>query len=61
VHSFRNRAQARVQEHYTWDQVVDQYEQLFASMAGFTLPGDPLQSPLPAEARAAALTKSASA
>ena len=33
VHSYRNRAQARVQEHYTWDRVVDQYEQLFAEMA----------------------------
>ena len=38
VHSFRNRAQARVQEHYTWDRVVDQYEQLFAEMAGLSLP-----------------------
>src|SRR5436190_3144114 len=38
VHSFRNRAQARVQEHYTWDRVVDQYEQLFAEMAGLPQP-----------------------
>lgn len=38
VHSFRNRAQARVLEHYTWDRVVDQYEQLFAEMAGLPLP-----------------------
>jgi glycosyltransferase involved in cell wall biosynthesis len=37
VHSFRNRAQTRVQEHYTWDRVVDQYEQLFAEMAGLEL------------------------
>jgi len=34
VHAFRNRAQTRVREHYTWDRVVDQYEQLFAEMAG---------------------------
>src|SRR2546426_1883906 len=33
VHALRNRAQARVLEHYTWDRVVDQYEQLFAEMA----------------------------
>jgi glycosyltransferase involved in cell wall biosynthesis len=45
VQSFRNRAQLRVQQNYDWDQVVDQYEQLFASMAGqevrnLTLPSD---------------------
>jgi len=42
VHSFRNRAQARVQEFYDWDFVVDQYEQLFARMAGLpaSLPQD---------------------
>lgn len=38
VHSFRNRAQARVQERYDWDYVVDQYENLFAKMAGLHLP-----------------------
>jgi glycosyltransferase involved in cell wall biosynthesis len=38
VHSYRNRAQARAREHYTWDRVVDQYEQLFAQMAGQPLP-----------------------
>ena len=38
VHAFRNRAQARVLEHYTWDRVVDQYEQLFAEMAGVEIP-----------------------
>src|SRR6266851_5524573 len=32
VHSYRNRAQARVQEFYDWDYVVDQYERLFAKM-----------------------------
>ena len=38
VHSYRNRAQARAREHYTWDRVVDQYEQLFAEMAGIPIP-----------------------
>jgi glycosyltransferase involved in cell wall biosynthesis len=38
VHSYRNRAQARVQEMYDWDYVVDQYEHLFATMAGKPLP-----------------------
>src|SRR5882757_8982247 len=37
VHAYRNRAQARAREHYTWDRVVDQYEQLFAEMAGLRL------------------------
>lgn len=34
VHSYRQRAQARVREAYDWDYVVDQYEKLFAKMAG---------------------------
>jgi glycosyltransferase involved in cell wall biosynthesis len=34
VQAFRNRAQQRVQSHYDWDTVVDQYEQLFARMSG---------------------------
>jgi glycosyltransferase involved in cell wall biosynthesis len=34
VQSYRNRAQIRVQRHYDWDRVVDQYERLFARMAG---------------------------
>ena len=38
VHSYRNRAQARVLEFYDWDYVVDQYERLFAKMAGVSLP-----------------------
>lgn len=38
VHSYRNRAQARVLEYYDWDYVVDQYERLFAKMAGLQLP-----------------------
>lgn len=38
VHSYRNRAQARVQEMYDWNYVVDRYEDLFARMAGLPLP-----------------------
>ena len=40
VQAYRNRAQARAREHYTWDRVVDQYEQLFAEMAGISIPRD---------------------
>lgn len=39
VQAFRNRAQQRIQSHYDWDTVVDQYEQLFARMCGQTIPG----------------------
>ena len=38
VQAYRNRAQARVQDAYDWNYVVDQYEALFARMAGVTLP-----------------------
>jgi glycosyltransferase involved in cell wall biosynthesis len=38
VQSYRHRAQARVKEAYEWDFVVDQYERLFAKMAGLQLP-----------------------
>lgn len=41
VQSYRHRAQARVQEAYEWDFVVDQYERLFAKMAGLQLPEQP--------------------
>ncbi|PWT81181.1 MAG: glycosyl transferase family 1 [Acidobacteria bacterium] len=34
VHAYRNRAQVRVQTNYDWDRIVDQYEHLFAEMAG---------------------------
>ena len=48
VQSYRHRAQARVQQHYDWDRVVDQYERLFARMAGHT---EELATPLAADAR----------
>lgn len=38
VHSYRNRAQIRARDVYDWDHVVDQYEQLFARMAGLEAP-----------------------
>jgi len=45
VQAFRNRAQARAREHYTWDRVVDQYEQLFAEMAGISITRDQSEVP----------------
>ena len=41
VQAYRHRAQARVQDAYDWDYVVDQYEDLFARMAGLSLPRRP--------------------
>ena len=38
VQAYRNRAQQRVESHYDWETVVDQYEQLFARMIGQALP-----------------------
>jgi glycosyltransferase involved in cell wall biosynthesis len=38
VHAYRHRAQQRVQSHYDWDRVVDQYEELFARMSGRQVP-----------------------
>src|SRR5260370_22276690 len=40
VQAYRNRAQLRVQKYYDWERVVDQYEQLFARMAGMPLNQD---------------------
>ena len=45
VQAYRNRAQARVQDAYDWDYVVDQYEDLFAKMAGLTLSQRPSAPP----------------
>ncbi len=64
VHSYRNRAQARVQKHYDWDYVVDQYERLFARMAGRPLPSldhANLNEPLVSETEKESLSRSASA
>ena len=42
VQAYRNRAQQRVQTHYDWDGVVDQYEQLFRRMSGLAVPTEPM-------------------
>jgi glycosyltransferase involved in cell wall biosynthesis len=34
VQAYRHKAQLRIQNHYDWDHVVDQYEKLFARMSG---------------------------
>ena len=64
VHSYRNRAQARVQEKYDWDYVVDQYERLFAKMAGAPVnePGrhESVETPV-SQAREKSLGRSAGA
>ena len=38
VQAYRNRAQQRIKTHYAWENVVDQYEQLFARLCGRTAP-----------------------
>ena len=38
VAQYRQRAQARVRERYDWEHVVDEYERLFARMAGLEPP-----------------------
>ncbi|HEV2913894.1 MAG TPA: glycosyltransferase [Pyrinomonadaceae bacterium] len=38
VSAYRNRAQARVQQYYDWERVVDRYENLFAKMTGRPAP-----------------------
>src|SRR6185369_9316871 len=42
VQAYRNRAQQRVQTHYDWDGVVDQYEQLFRRMSGQSVSAEAL-------------------
>lgn len=62
VHSYRNRAQARVQEMYDWNYVVDRYEDLFARMAGLPLPErDRATETASYPAREKSLSRSASA
>src|SRR5215216_6983534 len=38
VTQYRQRAQARIRERYDWEHVVEEYERLFARMAGITPP-----------------------
>src|SRR6185503_14956824 len=40
VHAYRHRAQQRIQTHYDWEGVVDQYEQLFRRMSGLAVPAE---------------------
>jgi len=47
VQAYRNRAQQRIQAHYAWDNVVNQYEQLFARMCGQAPPPEPPRSEVP--------------
>jgi glycosyltransferase involved in cell wall biosynthesis len=44
VQAYRNRAQQRVQTHYEWDGVVDQYEQLFRRMSGLAVPTEAISA-----------------
>jgi len=41
VNQYRQRAQARIRERYDWEHVVDEYERLFARMAGLEQPPAP--------------------
>jgi glycosyltransferase involved in cell wall biosynthesis len=56
VQAYRNRAQLRIQKHYDWESVVDQYEQLFARMSGVRLPT--LEPAMAEDYAASVLTKS---
>ena len=38
VAGYRSRASRRVQEHYSWETVTDQYERLFYQVRGQPLP-----------------------
>src|SRR2546428_3491679 len=60
VHAYRNRAQARVKEFYDLDYVVDQYERLFAEMAGKPIP-QAIQTSTESTAKEESLSRSASA
>ena len=51
VNQYRQRAQARARERYDWEHVVDEYEALFARMAGLPAPRPPApHAPAPAAA-----------
>jgi glycosyltransferase involved in cell wall biosynthesis len=61
VQSYRNRAQARVLEYYDWDYVVDQYERLFANMAGQPVPSPRHIKPPESSIEEKSLSRTASA
>jgi glycosyltransferase involved in cell wall biosynthesis len=60
VHSYRQRAQARVRDAYDWDYVVDQYEKLFSKMTGAPSPEESQVLSGSAETSKRALSRSAS-
>ena len=62
VQAYRHRAQARVQDAYDWDYVVDQYEELFAKMTGLSVSQrPPTQDQTTAQKSEKSLTRSTSA
>ncbi len=61
VQSYRNRAQARVLKFYDWDYVVDQYERLFAEMAGQPVPASRHIKPAQSSIDEESLSRKASA
>jgi len=62
VQAYRQRAQARVRDAYDWDYVVDQYEELFAKMAGVSLSQRaPTQDQATSQKSEKSLTRSTSA
>jgi len=61
VNQYRQRAQARVRERYDWERVVDEYENLFARMAGRAEPHPPFLQTVTREAAHADATQEESA
>jgi glycosyltransferase involved in cell wall biosynthesis len=55
VHAYRQRAQARVEEAYDWNYVVDRYEDMFFRMAGMSQSSRPVtKTPAATDAKAPA-------
>jgi glycosyltransferase involved in cell wall biosynthesis len=61
VNQYRQRAQARVRERYDWEHVVDEYEDLFAHMAGQPSPHPRAAEAIQADAGATAEAKTMNA
>src|SRR2546421_28020 len=61
VNQYRQRAQARVRERYDWERVVDEYENLFARMAGRPEPRPPFLQAATREAAHTVATQAESA
>ena len=49
VCAYRQRAQARARERYSWEHVVDQYEELFARLTGDARPNRPAADGTPSD------------